>query len=91
MDRIIEFTSDTMGIVGMSYVPTMWFLRDKPNAMLSVRLLFFGVWIKLPWPHVMDKKYGESVAAWGFAVRLSPFHFQYQIKYKTKIFLYGQS
>jgi hypothetical protein len=71
----IEVGINPSRFVGVNYVARMYALRKDPRPMIQIHALFFVVWIKMPWRHVMSKDFGSKVCSWGFVVRLAPWYY----------------
>lgn len=70
----VEFGTNPLRFMGISYVKRMYALRSDPRPILTVHMLFFVVWIKLPWSHVGGKGRGSAVCSYGFVFSLSPLY-----------------
>lgn len=73
--KTLEFGINPFRFVGISYVKRMYALRSDPRPTLTIHLLFFVIWLRLPWSDIASKSYGAGVCSYGFVVRLSPFYF----------------
>tara|TARA_R110000851_G_scaffold177061_1_gene323832 strand:- start:934 stop:1176 length:243 start_codon:yes stop_codon:yes gene_type:complete len=74
--KFIEFGNNPFRFIGLSYVKRMYALRADPRPMLTIHLLFFVMWIKLPWEDVANKEAAAKVISYGGVVGFSPLYFR---------------
>lgn len=67
---MIRFGINPARYLGLSYSKCMYPLRKDGRPMITIHLVFFVLWIKLPFKHVTDYGHGSAIESWGFVFSL---------------------